>query len=418
VIAKKIKDLSGLNTDQKRLRDSIFEADIGAAGAISAAPARRTGMPSITQDGTITWSFPVEFSIRVPGLALPGVAAPAAPGAAPPPPPTAAPSAKFAQKRKQIDDQRKLVDAAFAEAAKKKYFDKAADTAASKAYYSGIAAKLSAKKRYQSLQGLLKKTHKKILPYKPAIYLYPWVDLQPGDTSPSKAKVRSIYSGLIFSARDFANEDLQIELQRLEMAERLVREGAFSEDAVFESSVLEATAPFNCEHVVPQSWFQKRNPMRGDLHHLFSCESNCNSFRGNTPYFDFPDFEEVIRTNCGKREEDGFEPTNGKGEVARSTLYFLIRYPGQIAAGRFTEARLPLLIQWHKDHKVTDHERHRNMAIFEAQGNRNPLIDHPEWADSIDFNLGLTSSPIDEAFPTDDELMAGPINLAKVSSSA
>ena len=42
--------------------------------------------------------------------------------------------------------------------------------------------------------------------------------------------------------------------------------------------------------MVPQSWFEKHEPMRGDLHHLFACESRCNGFRGNTPFADFPDF--------------------------------------------------------------------------------------------------------------------------------
>jgi endonuclease I len=48
---------------------------------------------------------------------------------------------------------------------------------------------------------------------------------------------------------------------------------------------------------VPQSWYAKAEPMRGDLHHLFACEPRCNSFRSNIPYFDFADFSnpEVIR---------------------------------------------------------------------------------------------------------------------------
>jgi hypothetical protein len=29
------------------------------------------------------------------------------------------------------------------------------------------------------------------------------------------------------------------------------------------------------------------------------------------------------------------------------------------------------------------------MAIFEKQGNRNPLIDFPEWMDVLDFRLGF-----------------------------
>src|SRR3712207_7679841 len=89
--------------------------------------------------------------------------------------------------------------------------------------------------------------------------------------------------------------------------------------------LLEAALPYNCEHVVPQSWFAKREPMRGDLHHLFACESDCNSFRGNTPYFEFEEADEAVRAACGRREEGRFEPAAGKGAVARATLYFLLQ---------------------------------------------------------------------------------------------
>ena len=44
------------------------------------------------------------------------------------------------------------------------------------------------------------------------------------------------------------------------------------------------------------------------------------------------------------------------------------------------------LLQWHEAEPVSEYERHRNAAIFERQGNRNPLIDHPEWASRIDFS--------------------------------
>ena len=43
-------------------------------------------------------------------------------------------------------------------------------------------------------------------------------------------------------------------------------------------------------------------------------------------------------------------------------------------------------LRWHDVEPVTEYERHRNTAIFERQGNRNPLIDHPEWASRIDFS--------------------------------
>jgi endonuclease I len=169
------------------------------------------------------------------------------------------------------------------------------------------------------------------------------------------------------------------------------REAATSLSIEAQQNFLEANLPYNCEHVVPQSWFGKREPMRGDLHHLFACETECNGFRGNVPYFDFADFEEVIRDACGKLEATGFEPAAGKGPVARATLYFLLRYPGEInqSTKEYTVDRIQQMLQWHRRFKVGRYEQHRNAAIFEKQGNRNPLIDFPEWADDIDFARGL-----------------------------
>lgn len=59
-----------------------------------------------------------------------------------------------------------------------------------------------------------------------------------------------------------------------------------------------------------------------------------------------------------------------------------------IAAKKIRE-RVTTLLNWHGDNPVSEYERHRNQAIFEKQGNRNPLIDHPDWAGKIRFALGL-----------------------------
>jgi endonuclease G len=155
--------------------------------------------------------------------------------------------------------------------------------------------------------------------------------------------------------------------------------------------LLEASLPFNCEHVVPQSWFDKAQPMRADLHHLFTCEPDCNSFRSNIPYFDFDPLEEAVRTDCGQRVEDKFEPEFGHGIVARATLYFLLRYPGMMGdtSKEMRKSRLAVLKRWHKANPVTRYELHRNAEIFAVQGNRNPLIDFPKLIDDIDFTLGF-----------------------------
>jgi endonuclease I len=143
--------------------------------------------------------------------------------------------------------------------------------------------------------------------------------------------------------------------------------------------------------VVPQSWFAKREPMRGDLHHLFACESGCNSFRGNTPYFDFPEGTRAVRHACGTREPGRFEPGSGKGPAARAVLYVVLRYPSIVddAPAEVEATDLPTLLEWHRAEPPGLYERHRNQAIAELQGNRNPLIDHPEWADQIAFAAGL-----------------------------
>jgi endonuclease I len=74
----------------------------------------------------------------------------------------------------------------------------------------------------------------------------------------------------------------------------------------------------------------------------------------------------------------------GKGKVARATFYFLVRYAGQFEnMYDDVEDAMETLLDWHERSEVTKHELHRNQAIFEIQGNRNPFIDHPEWARKI-----------------------------------
>jgi endonuclease G, mitochondrial len=151
--------------------------------------------------------------------------------------------------------------------------------------------------------------------------------------------------------------------------------------------------PYNCEHVVPQSWFQKKLPMRGDLHHLFACDTSWNSLRGSLPYADLPEFEGSTTGPEGKLSADKshFEPAGGRGAVARATLYFLLRYPGAIGdqPGEYKASDLKMLIDWSNRFPVTVYEKHRNQAIAQVQGNRNPLIDFPELANKIDFTQGL-----------------------------
>ena len=268
------------------------------------------------------------------------------------------------------------------------YFDADADEEAGRAYYADVPS--------DQLGRLLRDTHVRTPRYSPSRELYPWVDLQPDRT------LRSLYTGQSFEPAELVRADFAVLANRARRAAALA---VFAEqDAAAIAEQLEQQLPFNCEHVVPQSWFGKAEPMRGDLHHLFACESRCNSFRGNTPYAEFPDYPDghraadpepeqpeaeadaqirVVRQDCGKRETDAFEPARGKGAAARAVFYIALRYPGVIDPQTMDPARFTELLDWHRADPAGLWEQHRNAAIQARQGNRNPFIDHPDLAQEL-----------------------------------
>lgn len=265
------------------------------------------------------------------------------------------------------------------------YYNEVQDKQDLQNYYAGISTGPSL---FDDLTKLLSHTHTKQLDYAPSRHLYPLVDLHPDNL------IRSIYSGKEYTAQELILLDEQVDLQRQNEMARLTQQETQMTKESFEMALndLEAAMPYNCEHVVPQSWFGKQSPMRGDLHHLFACETVCNSFRGNLPYHDFEDYEpvpvvtiEALRQLCGKSENNMFEPENNKGIVARAVLYFLVRYPGELSGHYSTKEDIDLLLSWHKSQPVTLFEKHRNQCIYKVQGNRNPFVDKGEWAGEVEW---------------------------------
>ncbi|KON88484.1 endonuclease I [Sporosarcina globispora] len=215
----------------------------------------------------------------------------------------------------------------------------------------------------EQIHGLLVRTHSKQLDYSPHQYVYPWVDLQ------ENFKLKSLYSGAGIDPLKAIDQDLRL-LQSIQES------GISSNERVI----------FNTEHVVPQSWFEGTQPMKGDLHHLFACEPACNSMRSNFPYHDFESYApeiqaESVRNGCGMAEQEKFEPEYGKGIAARAVFYFAVRYKKVINIEEKMD--LKLLQRWHEEYPVTVYEKHRNAAIQALQGNRNPFIDFPDHAKEI-----------------------------------
>jgi len=369
------------NDMEKTLLNTMLSAPESTTSPVSStlqssSSSTQTSPPSFSTDGSVArWTIPLEITVQV---GVPQLAA-------------ASTSVGVPVPADAIDSELQVALAAAREARSRPYYEEERDKQDRTQYYSAVAENLSPADLYRTLSVLVRQTHKVKPRYQPALHVYPFVDLQ------TNRKLQSIYTQKEFEPEELIRAHFEI---RRRIAQQ-VREALLSESLDLTQmaermSVLEAAAQFNCEHVVPQSWFDKREPMRGDLHHLFACEPDCNSFRGNTPYCDFTDFGEVIRNNCGKNAATddgsrGFEPGGGKGAVTRAVMYFLLRYPGEInnTAREFKASQLPTLLKWHTTFPPSLYERHRNQAIFAVQGNRNPLIDFPDWAEKIDFKLGL-----------------------------
>ena len=128
---------------------------------------------------------------------------------------------------------------------------------------------------------------------------------------------------------------------------------------------------WNREHVWPQSlgWFS--TTMAGaDIHHLRPCHQSENSSRGNTPY----------GVSSGY-----YEPKDEvKGDVARILFYMYTRYQ---EADRYPLTTVcesfDMLLMWNVLDPVDDFEVQRNEQGYIIQGNRNPFIDYPAYADYI-----------------------------------
>ena len=120
-----------------------------------------------------------------------------------------------------------------------------------------------------------------------------------------------------------------------------------------------------------------------------------NSERGNKD-FDLGG-EEVGEAPGNFTDDDSYEPRDAvKGDVARMIMYMSVRYEGndgfadlelndQVDNGEQPfMGRSSVLLQWHAQDPVDEAEKNRNQVIFDQfQKNRNPFIDHPEWATEI-----------------------------------
>jgi len=207
-------------------------------------------------------------------------------------------------------------------------------------------------------------------------HLYTNVDLQ------EDRVLRCVYTDVVIAPEQLLLKDILTDLGHRTDLPRRMRNNQY----------------LNCEHIVPQSWFHEEKVAKCDLHHLISADGAANNFRTNCVYSELngagqpgPSNRPGYMPSAGRKENSTklFEPSRGKAVVARATLYFLLAHEGKIGASRYDADAISMLVGWANSAPPSPYERHRNETIFAVQGNRNPLIDFPQWTDLIAFDRGL-----------------------------
>ena len=153
---------------------------------------------------------------------------------------------------------------------------------------------------------------------------------------------------------------------------------------------------WNREHSFPQSLFGKSYPMKGDSNHVFADDHTTNATRSNYKYNDLENKTSfAVKDSAGLytanfKSGENFEPMDAvKGQVARATLYMATRYASADGVSlKVTDnfKSLSLCLAWNDEFPPTSWEITRNNRVYEIQGNRNPFIDHPEFARMIFSN--------------------------------
>jgi deoxyribonuclease-1 len=138
----------------------------------------------------------------------------------------------------------------------------------------------------------------------------------------------------------------------------------------------------NTEHTWPQSEGADVFPAECDLHHLYPTVSAANSARGSHPFGVVASVSASFGESLLGTDASGqtvFEPRDvHKGNVARSMLYFSMRYGYPLEPDQ-----LALFQQWGALDPVDEAELARTQAIGVRQGDVNPYVTCPWLVDAL-----------------------------------
>lgn len=157
---------------------------------------------------------------------------------------------------------------------------------------------------------------------------------------------------------------------------------------------------YNREHSVPQSWFNKRSPMKSDIVHVVPTDGYVNNRRSSYPFGEVNNVTYAAAQNycrLGSSKTAGYNgtvfevPDEIKGDMARIYFYMATRYMDQCSgwggniftSDGIVKWELDQMIEWSRQDPVDARETARNNAVEEVQKNRNPFVDYPGLEDYI-----------------------------------
>lgn len=158
-------------------------------------------------------------------------------------------------------------------------------------------------------------------------------------------------------------------------------------------------ADLNCEHIVPQSFFKKHEPMRGDMHHLRPACKAANIARSNYKFGNIQGnvskwacgFSITTETpehplECSKLSAARpfvWEPRETeKGDIARAVAYFYTMYPEFLEDHIVHTIDVDTMIEWSLQ-PPTPAQLEYSERIGHLQGNTNPYVSESDYEDLV-----------------------------------
>jgi endonuclease I len=156
------------------------------------------------------------------------------------------------------------------------------------------------------------------------------------------------------------------------------------------------------EHLWPQSFgmsaLNSNSRAKSDLFNLRPIDATVNSARGNKYYDDStPPASTHPEAPGSTYDNNSWQPrAEEKGAIARTMFYMAVRYDGSDPdvpdlelsdtpnSAQAAFGKLSTLLAWHRQFAVGTAERYRNERVYsDYQHNRNPFVDHPDYAEMV-----------------------------------